>query len=88
MRKEETIDIRVSARAKALLVAAANVRHTLTSEFILGSALREAENALADKRVFQVSEENWSAFMDILNAPASPDPSIVSLARSRAPWDR
>jgi uncharacterized protein (DUF1778 family) len=76
----------VTPAAKALLAAAAAARHTTTSEFVLSSALREAENALADQRVFQVSDEHWSAFMDILDAPAKADPAIVSLARSRPPW--
>lgn len=87
-RKAETIEVRVSASAKALLAAAANARHTSMSDFVLSSAVREAENALADQRVFQVSDENWSKFMAILDAPAKPDPDIVALARSRAPWGR
>jgi uncharacterized protein (DUF1778 family) len=87
-RKADTLDIRLTAAAKATLAAAASVRHTSTSEFVLSSALREAENTLADQRVFHVSDENWSAFMDILNAPAKPDADIVALARSQAPWGR
>ncbi|MGH7086439.1 MAG: DUF1778 domain-containing protein, partial [Acetobacteraceae bacterium] len=55
-RKEETIEIRTASSTKALLAAAARARHTSMSEFILSSAVREAENALADRRVFQVSE--------------------------------
>ncbi len=85
-RKEETIEFRVTPQTKAFLAAAASARHTSMSEFVLSSAVREAENALADQRVFQVSDENWSAFMDILNAPVAPDADIVALARSRAPW--
>jgi uncharacterized protein (DUF1778 family) len=85
-RKADTIEVRVAASTKALLAAAANVRHTSMSEFVLSSAVREAETTLADRRVFQVSDENWSAFMDILNAPAQPDATITALARSRAPW--
>jgi uncharacterized protein (DUF1778 family) len=85
-RKEDTIEVRVAAPTKALLAAAAKARHTSMSEFVLSSAVREAESTLADRRVFQVSDENWSAFMDILNAPAQPDAAIVALARSKAPW--
>jgi uncharacterized protein (DUF1778 family) len=85
-RKADSIEVRVTPAAKALLMAAASVRHTSTSEFVLSSAIREAESTLADRRVFQVSDEHWSAFMDILSAPAAPDPDLVALARSRAPW--
>jgi uncharacterized protein (DUF1778 family) len=87
-RKDDSIDVRVTAATKALLAAAAAARHTNLSEFVLNSAVREAENTLADRRVFQVSDENWSAFMAILVAPAGPDPDLVALARSRAPWSR
>jgi uncharacterized protein (DUF1778 family) len=87
-RKDHTIEVRVAPPTKALLAAAASARHTSMSEFVLSSAVREAENALADQRVFQVSDENWDAFMAILDAPAKPNPEIVALARSRAPWGR
>jgi len=87
-RKEDTIEVRVAAPTKALLAAAAHARHTSMSEFVLSSAVREAENALADQRVFQVSDDNWSKFMAILDAPAKPDADIVALARSQAPWTR
>ncbi|MGH7037361.1 MAG: DUF1778 domain-containing protein, partial [Stellaceae bacterium] len=85
-RKEATIEIRTASNTKALLAAAARARHTSMSEFILSSAVREAENALADRRAFQVSEEGWAAFMAVLEAPAQADPDIVALARSPAPW--
>lgn len=85
-RKADTLEVRVAASTKALLVSAARVRHTTVSEFVLSSAVREAENALADQRVFQVSDQDWSKFMAILDAPAKADPDIVDLARSRAPW--
>lgn len=85
-RKEDTIEVRVAAPTKALLAAAASARHTSMSEFVLSSAVREAENALANQRVFQVSDENWSRFMAILDAPAKADADIVALARSPAPW--
>lgn len=86
MRKEDTIEVRVAAPTKALLTAAATARHASLSQFVLASAVREAENALAEQRVFQVSDANWAAFMSILGAPAEPDADIVALARSRAPW--
>lgn len=87
-RKDETIEVRAAANTKALLAAAARVRHTSMSEFILSSAVREAENALADQRVFQVPDENWAAFMAILDAPSVSDADIAALARSPAPWDK
>lgn len=85
-RKADSIEVRVTSDAKALLTAAAHARHTSTSEFVLSSALREAETTLADRRVFQVSDDQWSAFNAILSAPAAPDPDLVALARSRPVW--
>ena len=87
-RKQDTIEVRVTAQTKALLAAAARARHTSMSNFVLSSAVREAQHTLADQRVFQVSDENWSKFMAILEAPAKPDPDIVALAHSQAPWDQ
>lgn len=87
-RKATSIEIRLAAHTKARSLSAARPRHTSVSEFVLSSAVREAQNALADQRVFQVSDQNWSRFMAILGAPAKADPDIVALARSKAPWDR
>jgi uncharacterized protein (DUF1778 family) len=87
-RKEEIMEVRTAASAKALLAAAARVRHTSMSEFNLSSAVREARNALADHRVFQVPDENWAAFMSILGAPVLPEADIVALARSPSPWGK
>jgi uncharacterized protein (DUF1778 family) len=87
-KKEETIEFRVAPRTKAFLAEAASARHTSMSEFVLSSAVREAENILADQRLFHVSDENWEKFMAILDAPAKPDADIVALARSRTPWGR
>ena len=84
--QRDHIEVRLAAPTKALLASAAHARHTTMSEFVLSSAVREAENALSDQRVFQVSDENWTAFMEILDAPARPDPDIVALVRSKAPW--
>jgi len=85
-RKATSIEVRVAAQTKALLASAARARHTSVSDFVLSSAVREAQNALADQRVFQVSDQDWSKFMAILKAPAKADPDIVALARSKAPW--
>lgn len=87
-RKQDTIEVRVTAQTKALLAAAARARHTSMSNFVLSSAVREAQNTLADQHVFEVSDENWSKFMAILEAPTQPDPDIVALAHSQAPWDQ
>lgn len=85
-RKADTLEVRVAAPTKALLAAAARAHHTTMSNFVLSSAVREAHNTLADQRVFQVSDQDWSKFMAILEAPAKADPDIVALARSRSPW--
>lgn len=39
------------------------------SEFVLDSALSEAEERLADRRVFTLDHKSWEAFVAALDAP-------------------
>ncbi len=65
----ERLAIRISPSAKRLLLSAAETRHKTLSEFVLDTALMEAENTLAEKRQFLLSDDAWSAFQQALDAP-------------------
>jgi uncharacterized protein (DUF1778 family) len=67
--KQERIDLRVSASAKALLQRAAVARQKSVSEFVLESAQAAAAEALADRREFLLDNKRWAAFLAALDAP-------------------
>ena len=65
--KAERIEVRLTPHAKALLIAAAQARHSTVSEFLLTHGIAAAERAVAVPRVFYASEEGWAAIQAMLN---------------------
>ncbi len=70
--RTEKLDLRVSSSAKRTLEAAASVSNRTVSAFVLESALARADEALADRRVFQLSKAKWTEFLAALDAPTRP----------------
>lgn len=67
--RTEKLDLRLTPAAKNTLFAAAAAAERSVSEFVLESALARAEETLADRRRFDLSSEQWEAFMAALEAP-------------------
>lgn len=67
--KNQRINLRATDRQESLLRRAAEATdHTLT-DFILGSAVEQAERVLADRRWFLATEEQFDEFSRLLDAP-------------------
>jgi uncharacterized protein (DUF1778 family) len=77
--RTEKLDLRLTAEAKQTLAAAAQAQRRSLSEFVLESALGRAEEALGDRRVFQLSPEKWEAFIAALDAPPRDLPRLRKL---------
>ena len=77
--RTEKLDLRLTAVAKHTLTAAAQAQRRSLSEFVLESALGKAEEALADRRVFQLPPEKWEAFIAALDAPSQDLPRLRKL---------
>ena len=69
IKRTEKLDLRLSRAAKQTLQAAASAERKSVSEFVLDTALSEAEERLADRRVFTLDRKNWDAFVAALDAP-------------------
>ena len=67
--RTEKLDLRLSRSAKQTLQAAAVAARKSVSEFVLESALAEAEERLADRRIFALTSKSWEAFITALDAP-------------------
>jgi uncharacterized protein (DUF1778 family) len=78
-RRTEKLDLRISPSAKAKLQAAAAALNQPVSEFVLDSALVQAEIALADRTSFSLSPAKWKAFQAALDAPPRPLPRMRRL---------
>jgi uncharacterized protein (DUF1778 family) len=79
--RTEKLDLRLSRAAKRTLQAAAAAERKSVSEFVLDTALREAEERLADRRVFTLDAKKWDAFIAALDAPPRRHPRLEQLFR-------
>jgi uncharacterized protein (DUF1778 family) len=69
------------------LRAAALAERKSVSEFVLDTALREAEERLADRRVFTLDAKRWGAFVAALDAPPRRNPRLERLFREPSVFD-
>jgi uncharacterized protein (DUF1778 family) len=86
-RKDDVIQIRASAEAKAVLNRAAALRGQKLSEFMLESARQRAEETILDQRTFFLDDKAHARFLALLDSP--PKPSIKTRRRfnRKAPWE-
>jgi uncharacterized protein (DUF1778 family) len=77
--KSERIDVRASAAVKQLLQEAARASHKNVSEFLLDAGINAANQALADRLRFELSEATWEAFQTALDQPVSAKPKLKAL---------
>jgi uncharacterized protein (DUF1778 family) len=86
-RKDEVIQIRASAEAKATLNRAAALRGQKLSEFMLESAHRRAEETILDQRTFFLDDATHMRFLALLDSPPKPSPQARARLSRKAPWE-
>lgn len=67
--KDSRINLRVTSRQEHLIRRAAAVTDRSMTDFVLDSAARRAEEVLADRRWFVLSDAEWETFERALEAP-------------------
>lgn len=85
--RTEKLDLRLTRAAKRTLQAAATAERKSVSEFVLDAALREADERLADRRVFTLDRKNWDAFVAALDAPPRRQPRLERLFSEPSVFD-
>lgn len=85
--RSERVDLRMTPTAKRTLQQAAAVSNKTVTEFMLDSSLSAAFDTLADRRVFQLDEAQWAAFMKALDMPPEDNPRLRKLLQTKAPWE-
>ena len=85
--RTEKLDLRLSKSAKQTLQAAATAARKSVSEFVLETALSEAEERLADRHVFTLDDKQWEAFIAALDAPPRRHPRLERLFREPSVFD-
>jgi uncharacterized protein (DUF1778 family) len=77
--KSERIDVRASTPVKQLLQEAARVAHKNVSEFLLDAGIHAANQTLAERTRFALSEDQWLAFHTALDQPVRAKPKLKKL---------
>jgi uncharacterized protein (DUF1778 family) len=85
-RKDEVIQIRATAEAKAMLNRAASLRGQKLSEFMLESARRRAEDTILDQRTFFLDDTSHARFLTLLDAPPKPHAGARRRLTRKPPW--
>jgi uncharacterized protein (DUF1778 family) len=86
-KRTEKLDLRLSPTAKQTLQAAATAARKSVSEFVLESALNEAEERLADRRLFVLDRKSWEAFIVALDTPPRRRPRLERLFSEPSVFD-
>jgi uncharacterized protein (DUF1778 family) len=85
--RTEKLDLRLTPQAKKALQAAALLSRRSVSEFVLESALAQADETLADRREFVLDAARWKAFTAALDAPPRSLPRLKRLLSKRGFFD-
>ena len=86
--KASNINLRVSRQTRELIDSAAAVVGKSRTEFMLESARQHATDVLLDRRLFVLSEDQYRAFMNVLDNPPPPNAALKKLMASKAPWNK
>ncbi|KZE34881.1 DUF1778 domain-containing protein [Chelatococcus daeguensis] len=82
--KSERIEVRTTPTMKALLQRAATSSHKNVTDFLLEAGINAAEEALVDRRLFQLDDAQWQAFQDVLDRPVQSKPRLAKLLSEKS----
>lgn len=74
--KQERLQVRLDAQAKGVLQRAASYRHKTLSQFVLATALEEADRVIQENEVVTLSSPDWKVFYDALTNPPAPNAAL------------
>ncbi|HEV2382986.1 MAG TPA: DUF1778 domain-containing protein [Terriglobia bacterium] len=80
-RKDERLEARVSAEAKALCQEAASLEGRSLTDFIVSSAVESARRILRERALIELSERDRNAFVESLLNPPLPGKRLRQAAR-------
>ncbi len=84
--RDAAINLRALPEQRALIDQAAQLLGKNRSDFMLEAACDKAQSVLLDQVFFTLDASKFQAFMDLLDAPPSPNPGLERLLSVNAPW--
>jgi len=86
--KSQRIEVRATDRQEAVLRQAAVATDRTMTEFILASAVEQAERILAERRWFTGSQEQYDEFLRLLDEPLASTERFERLWSRPTPFDK
>ncbi len=83
--KDDRLQVRLDADAKRVLQRAASYRHKSVSQFVLATALDDAEKVIRENEIVTLSGPDWKLFYGALTDPPAPN---AALRRAFAKYKR
>ena len=77
--KDARIEFKTSKDIKLLLQEVANSLGMDLSNFLISTAVQRAKEIKKEERVLMLSNQEWSKFQEILNAPQKPTQALKEL---------
>lgn len=79
--RTEKLDLRLTPAAKRALQQAAAIKNQSVTDFVMESALTQAELILPDQTRFVIDAESWEKLQEMLDAPPRDLPRLAKLLR-------
>ncbi|MBD1925526.1 DUF1778 domain-containing protein [Trichocoleus sp. FACHB-90] len=87
IKRSEVVNMRVEPNQLDLIDSAASLSGKTRSAFMLDAAYRAAEEALLDRRLFRLSDEQWKAFNKALDTSPTKNEKLIELLQAPTPWE-
>lgn len=84
--KTQRINLRTTVRQEATIRRAAEATHRSVTDFVLEAASLEAERIMADRRRFDLSDEQFSEFERLLDQELPSNSKLKKLANRQSPF--
>ncbi|BFT83932.1 type II toxin-antitoxin system TacA family antitoxin [Enterobacter ludwigii] len=88
MKSDVQLNIRAKEAQRALIDKAAELLHKSRTEFILEMACQAAENVILDRRTFNLNDQQYAEFIDMLDAPVTAAPALEKLLARKPQWEK
>ncbi|WP_409455917.1 DUF1778 domain-containing protein [Pseudescherichia sp.] len=88
MNSDVQLNIRAKKAQRTLIDTAAEILHKSRTDFILETACQAAENVILDRRMFNLNDEQYAEFIDMLDAPVTANPAMEKLLARKPQWKK
>ncbi|QBR52334.1 DUF1778 domain-containing protein [Erwinia sp. QL-Z3] len=88
MKSDVQLNIRAKEAQRVLIDTAAAILHKSRTDFILDIACQAAENVILDRRMFNLDDEQYAEFINMLDAPVTANPALDTLLARKPQWEK